>query len=126
MNRHDGLEILHMWESILSLVCHLLISNPGFLFCFRYSHNHSWVILPFPSLTFLSFSVVEFISLKKRTCVGSKALTIKFQKILWLREEVISCPVKSSKLQIELPNVWGEYKYHGNPYIQGSTVPCDT
>jgi hypothetical protein len=22
-------------------------------------------------------------------------------------------------------NVWGEYKYHSNPYIQGTTVPCD-
>ena len=21
--------------------------------------------------------------------------------------------------------LWGEYKYHGNPYIQGTTVPCD-
>ena len=30
------------------------------------------------------------------------------------------------KVRTEFPNVWGEYKYHGNPYIQGTTVPCDT
>ena len=29
------------------------------------------------------------------------------------------------KVRTEFPNVWGEYKYHGNPYIQGTTVPCD-
>ena len=27
------------------------------------------------------------------------------------------------KVITEFPNVWGEY--HGNPYIQGTTVPCD-
>ena len=25
----------------------------------------------------------------------------------------------------EFSNVWGEYKYHDNPYIQGTTIPCD-
>ena len=25
----------------------------------------------------------------------------------------------------EFSNVWGEYKNHSNPYIQGTTVPCD-
>ena len=29
------------------------------------------------------------------------------------------------KVRTEFPNVWGEYRYHGNPYIQGTTVPCD-
>ena len=29
------------------------------------------------------------------------------------------------KVRTEFSNVWGEYKYHGNPYIQGTTVPCD-
>ena len=43
------------------------------------------------------------------------------------------CVLKSLKGEIDLQlkvrtpfsNVWGEYKYHGNPYIQGTTVPCD-
>ena len=30
------------------------------------------------------------------------------------------------KVRTEFPNVWGEYKYHTNPYIQGTTVPCDS
>ena len=30
------------------------------------------------------------------------------------------------KVRTEFPNVWGEYIYHGNPYIPGTTVPCDT
>ena len=25
------------------------------------------------------------------------------------------------KVRTEFPNVWGEYKYHSNPYIQGTT-----
>ena len=29
------------------------------------------------------------------------------------------------KVRTEFPNVWGEYKYNSNPYIQGTTVPCD-
>ena len=29
------------------------------------------------------------------------------------------------KAKSEFPNVWGEYKNHSNPYIQGTTVPCD-
>ena len=29
------------------------------------------------------------------------------------------------KVRTEFPNVWGEYKYHSNPYIQGTTIPCD-
>ena len=29
------------------------------------------------------------------------------------------------KVRSEFPNVWGEYKNHSNPYIQGTTVPCD-
>ena len=29
------------------------------------------------------------------------------------------------KARSEFPNVWGEYKNHSNPYIQGATVPCD-
>ena len=29
------------------------------------------------------------------------------------------------KARSEFPNVWGEYKNHSNPYIQGTTVPCD-
>ena len=29
------------------------------------------------------------------------------------------------KVRTVFQNVWGEYKYHGNPYIQGTTVPCD-
>ena len=41
------------------------------------------------------------------------------------------CAVKSLnnlklKVRNEFPNVWGEYKYRGNPYIQGTTVPCDS
>ena len=33
------------------------------------------------------------------------------------------CAVKMKlKVRTEFPNVWGEYKYHGNPC---STVPCD-
>ena len=37
------------------------------------------------------------------------------------------CAVKSLnvKARSEFPNVWGEYKNHSNPYIQGTTVPCD-
>ena len=37
------------------------------------------------------------------------------------------CAVKSLKVKArsEFPNVWGEYKNHSNPYIQGTTVPCD-
>ena len=29
------------------------------------------------------------------------------------------------KVRTVFQNVWGVYKYHGNPYIQGTTVPCD-
>ena len=29
------------------------------------------------------------------------------------------------KVRTEFPNVWREYKYHSNPYIQVTTVPCD-
>ena len=29
------------------------------------------------------------------------------------------------KARSEFPNVWGEYKNHGNPYIQGTTVPVE-
>ena len=29
------------------------------------------------------------------------------------------------KVGTEFSNVWGEYKNHSNPYIQGNTVPCD-
>ena len=29
------------------------------------------------------------------------------------------------KVRTEFSNVWGEYKNHSNPYIQGTTVPCD-
>ena len=29
------------------------------------------------------------------------------------------------KVGTEFSNVWGEYKNHSNPYIQGTTVPCD-
>ena len=29
------------------------------------------------------------------------------------------------KVRTEFSNVWGEYKNHCNPYIQGTTVPCD-
>ena len=29
------------------------------------------------------------------------------------------------KLRTDFPNVWGEYKYHSNRYIQGTTVTCD-
>ena len=29
------------------------------------------------------------------------------------------------KARSEFPNVCGEYKNHSNPYIQGTTVPCD-
>ena len=43
------------------------------------------------------------------------------------------CAVKSLKAKFtcklkarsEFSNVWGEYKNHSNPYIQGTTVPCD-
>ena len=28
------------------------------------------------------------------------------------------------KARSEYPNVWGEYKYHGNPYIQGTIILC--
>ena len=39
------------------------------------------------------------------------------------------CALKSLKVKLkaisEFPNVWGEYKNHSNPYIQGTTVPCD-
>ena len=30
------------------------------------------------------------------------------------------------KARTEFSNVWREYKHHSNPYIQGTTVPCDT
>ena len=37
--------------------------------------------------------------------------------------------LKSSYLKVKVrtgfSNVWGEYKNHSNPYIQGTTVPCD-
>ena len=35
--------------------------------------------------------------------------------------------IKSLKVKVrtEFSNVWGEYKNHSNPYIQGTTVPCD-
>ena len=41
------------------------------------------------------------------------------------------CAVKSLKVKFDLKlkaksefsNVWGEYKNHSNPYIQGTTVP---
>jgi hypothetical protein len=29
------------------------------------------------------------------------------------------------KVRTVFQNVWGEYKYHSNPYIHGTTVPCD-
>ena len=29
------------------------------------------------------------------------------------------------KSRTEFSNVWGEYKNHSNPYIQGTTIPCD-
>ena len=29
------------------------------------------------------------------------------------------------KARSKFPNVWGEYKNHSNPYIRGTTVPCD-
>ena len=29
------------------------------------------------------------------------------------------------KVGTEFSNVWGEYKNHSNPYIRGTTVPCD-
>ena len=29
------------------------------------------------------------------------------------------------KVRTEFSNVWEEYKNHSNPYIQGTTVPCD-
>ena len=29
------------------------------------------------------------------------------------------------KARSEFSNVWGEYKDHSNPFIQGTTVPCD-
>ena len=29
------------------------------------------------------------------------------------------------KARSEFSNVWGEYKNHSNPYIQGTTVTCD-
>ena len=29
------------------------------------------------------------------------------------------------KARSEFPNVWGEYKNHSNPYIHGTTLPCD-
>ena len=35
------------------------------------------------------------------------------------------CAVKLFEYESEFPNVCGEYTYHGNPYIQGTTVPCD-
>ena len=41
-------------------------------------------------------------------------------------------PIKSLKVKIkvkkgiEFSNVRGEYKNHSNPYIQGTTVPCDS
>ena len=38
----------------------------------------------------------------------------------------VCCAVKSKlKIRTEFSNVWGEYKNHSNPYIQGTTVPCD-
>ena len=44
------------------------------------------------------------------------------------------CAVNSKKLEIESKNciskcmgrIYTCYKYHSNPYIQGTTVPCDT
>ena len=41
------------------------------------------------------------------------------------------CAVNSKKLEIESKNCISKcmgtcYKYHSNPYIQGTTVPCDT
>ena len=29
------------------------------------------------------------------------------------------------EVRTEFPNVWGEYKYHSNPYIHSTTVLCD-
>ena len=33
--------------------------------------------------------------------------------------------VKSSEVKTEFPNVWGETKYHSNPYIHSATILCD-
>ena len=33
---------------------------------------------------------------------------------------VLTCNNLKLKVKTEFPNVWGEYKYHGNPYIQGT------
>ena len=43
----------------------------------------------------------------------------------------LCCKIIKSEIELklkarsELPNLWGEYKNHSNPYIQGTTVPCD-
>ena len=35
----------------------------------------------------------------------------------------IHCAAICRKLRTEFPNVWGEYKYHGNTCIQGMVLP---
>ena len=53
-------------------------------------------------------------------------------KYLVHRLHVLCCQIIKSQIDLKLkarsefPNVWGEYKNHSNPYIQGTTVPCDT
>ena len=44
---------------------------------------------------------------------------------LLLTYSVLSLIDLKLKARSEFPNVWGEYKNHSNPYIQGTTVPCD-
>ena len=39
---------------------------------------------------------------------------------------VLPCNEAKLNERTEFPNVWGEYKYHGNPYMQDTPVPCDT
>ena len=38
---------------------------------------------------------------------------------------VKSLKVLKLKGRSEFSNVWGEYINHSNPYIRGTTVPCD-
>ena len=38
--------------------------------------------------------------------------------------QIVACA--KLKARTDFPNVWGKYKNHSNPYIQGTTVSCDT
>ena len=57
--------------------------------------------------------------------MGKLFFVITLPKIGILVKDLVHSLLKL-KVRTVFQNVWGEYKYHGNPYIQGTIVPCDS